>query len=1276
MLIKCARCGTENLEDSGFCRGCGESLGTELKCPQCGRINPQDSEFCNKCGHSLVEPAPETPPLPPSSEPTSFANGRYQVKKFLGEGGKKKVYLAHDTVLDRDVAFGLIKAQELDDAARSRIIREARALGKLGDHPNIMTIYDFGEEGNQPYVVLPLMPGGDVDDLIRKAPEHRLPIPQAMKIIREVCKGLGYAHSKGIIHRDIKPGNVWLSGEGTAKVGDFGLALAVDVSHLSDEGMMVGTYHYMPPEQAMGGEITPRADLYSVGAMLYEMVTGRPPFTGDDTVAIIGQHINSPPVSPNWHRPDLSPALAALIMRLLEKDPQKRPASATEVLEVIEAIEEGKAEKLSTEESKALAENPLYRRVFVGREAELRQLQSAFDAAASGQGSVMIVVGEPGIGKTALTEQLATYVSLRSGRVLVGHCYEEGSFSLPYLAFVEALRTYAQARDISQLRKELGTGAPNVARIVSDVRERLKIQARPQRDPEEEKYQLLQAVSDFLGSAAVAQPLLIVLEDLHSADKGTLEMLEHVARNLAGKRVLVVGTYRDVDVDRTHPLSAALAELRRLPKFARLQLRGLNVDEVRKLVSSIAGPDVSWGLAEAVHRQTEGNPLFVQEVVRYLAEEGVITRESGRWRAKSDTPVEMHIPDGLRDVIGKRLSRLSESCNQVLSVAAIIGRDFQLDVLQRVTSIADDELFKALKEAKKMAVVEERTKVGAMVNYRFAHALFRRILYEETIAPRRIRLHQQVARALEEVYKNRLAEHAAELAEHFSYSSASADLEKAIGYGELAAKRATDVYSFGEAVRLLEQALEVQEILDPEDTVKRCDLLLALGWARFYNHDYRHILDDEAPAALALAEGTEDTGRACQACLLASFALEGIGSGIALGTAEAARWVEALDRYALPDTIERIWADQALAGTRLAADDYAGMWPLSSQNTLLARKLGDASAFVSCGGDYLEYCPPTAEYVEEARQIANDMKQAWDKADPFSMAWGMQSTGSFFLRLGERRDGEAIHRQQMESPRLARLQASQYLFPSLRACYHMMDGQLQEAAKCYDDVLRLGPEMGAPLWASIYAGWIGPRLAGYLGWGREGLERLEEWAQVCGVFVPVPPRIRAYYLVCGGEKEEVVTILDEVADHYAAEPERASHRFGALVLLLETAVLAQHMRATEILFNLLAGAVYKTTGLYNPTCVVRHLGGAEALLGRYEEAHKHYKEAIKVCSGMKFRPELALTRLQLAELLLEHYPKERAEARERLDFAISEFRDMKMRPWLERALRHKEILKA
>jgi serine/threonine protein kinase/ribosomal protein L40E len=226
--MKCPKCQAELPDNAKFCGVCGQSLKAERVCPQCGHANPQDFQFCLQCGRSLVEPVPET--AQPSRQPTSFANGRYQVKKFLGEGGKKRVYLAHDTVLDRDVAFALIKTEKLDDATRTRVSREARAMGRLGDHPNIVTIHDMGEHEGQPYIVIPVMPGGDVETLIEQAPEHRLPLDKAIDIAKAVCRGLEFAHSKGIIHRDIKPGNVWLGADGTAKIGDFGLALAVDLS--------------------------------------------------------------------------------------------------------------------------------------------------------------------------------------------------------------------------------------------------------------------------------------------------------------------------------------------------------------------------------------------------------------------------------------------------------------------------------------------------------------------------------------------------------------------------------------------------------------------------------------------------------------------------------------------------------------------------------------------------------------------------------------------------------------------------------------------------------------------------------------------------------------------------------------------------------------------------------------------------------------------------------------------------------------------------------------
>ncbi|MFB3092021.1 MAG: serine/threonine-protein kinase, partial [Dehalococcoidia bacterium] len=194
---------------------------------------------------SSSPPRPSNTPAQLSDQPTSFANGRYEVKRFLGEGGKKKVYLAQDTLLDREVAFALIKTEGLDEVSRTRITREAQAMGRLGSHSHIVTVFDLGDHEGQPYMVTELMGGGDVEGVIEDATDHRLSLDQAIEIAKETCRGLEFAHSRGIVHRDLKPGNVWLTADGVAKIGDFGLAVAIDRSRLTTEGMMVGTVSYM-----------------------------------------------------------------------------------------------------------------------------------------------------------------------------------------------------------------------------------------------------------------------------------------------------------------------------------------------------------------------------------------------------------------------------------------------------------------------------------------------------------------------------------------------------------------------------------------------------------------------------------------------------------------------------------------------------------------------------------------------------------------------------------------------------------------------------------------------------------------------------------------------------------------------------------------------------------------------------------------------------------------------------------------------------------------------
>ena len=334
------------------------------------------------------------------------------------------MYLARDAALDRNVAFALIKTEGLDETARTRVAREAQAMGRLGSHPHTVTVFDLGEDDRQPFMVTELMGGGDVEALIEDAGEDGVSLEHSLEIARSVCRGLEFAHEKQLVHRDIKPGNVWLTAEGVAKIGDFGLALAHDRSRLTEEGLMVGTVAYMPPEQALGGEVTARSDLYSLGAMLYELVTGRPPFLGDSSVAIIGQHINTPPVAPSWHNSACPKPLEALAMRLLAKDPAERPGSAADVLRALDGVDTTAAVDGQLPKDEGASLDRLATGVFVGRQQEMGDLKAALEDSLSGRGRLVILLGEPGIGKTRTALELSTYAGLRRAEVLSGRCYE------------------------------------------------------------------------------------------------------------------------------------------------------------------------------------------------------------------------------------------------------------------------------------------------------------------------------------------------------------------------------------------------------------------------------------------------------------------------------------------------------------------------------------------------------------------------------------------------------------------------------------------------------------------------------------------------------------------------------------------------------------------------------------------------------------------------------------------------------------------------------------
>ena len=792
----CTACNQENRAGRRFCAQCGASLA--LACPSCGTAYEPGERFCGDCGKPLTDAAPPTNEAKPTSSPAraapspalpgSFADGRYAVRSFLGEGGRKKVYLAHDTKLDRDVAVAVIKTEGLDDAGLSRVKREAQAMGKLGDHPHIVTIHDVGDDQGQPYIVSQYMAGGAVDAL-----GHPIPLEQTLEIAKGVCRGLAHAHANGVVHRDLKPGNVWLAADGTAKIGDFGLAVALDRSRLTMAGMLVGTVAYMPPEQALGGETTPSADLYSLGCMLYEMVTGRPPFVGNDPTAVISQHINQPPVAPSWLSEHCPPELEEVILRLLAKDPGERPESASDVLSALERVDPAQ-KSASHSESNVL--DRLARGVFVGRERELDRLRKAFDEAFAGHGSMVMLVGEPGIGKTRAAQELETYARMRGAQVLWGRAHES-SGAPAYWPWTQVGNNYASSNDLTLLIPDMQNKGPELVRLFPWLREGLNV-AEPEQlaDPEAAQFRFFDAYATFVRAMSNRAPLLIALDDLHWADKPSLLLLEYVARELARIRVLIVCTYRDTDLSRTHPLSEALAVLNREAGFQRVVLRGLSRDEVAGYINAVANLTPKPELLDRIFEETEGNPFFLSEVVNLLTQEGKLT----------ESVSDIAVPDGVREALGRRLDRISEEANELLQVAAVVGREFAYDTLTLLGERDEDALLRLIEEALEARVIEEMDQPG---RYRFTHALMQETLLDELSTTRRVRIHGQVGEALEKRWGTRADERATRLAVHFVEAAmvSPRHAARAVHYAKLAGQQAEAQFAWDVAARHYESCL-------------------------------------------------------------------------------------------------------------------------------------------------------------------------------------------------------------------------------------------------------------------------------------------------------------------------------------------------------------------------------------------------------------------------------------------------------------------------------------
>jgi DNA-binding SARP family transcriptional activator len=860
----------------------------------------------------------------------------------------------------------------------------------------------------------------------------------------------------------------------------------------------------------------------------------------------------------------------------------------------------------------------------IGRERELGVLLDGLDETLSGHGGLFVIVGEAGIGKSRLADELAAQAREGGAVTLFGRAWEAGG-APAYWPWVQAIRSYLRGRDPTTVREQLGTGAADVAQMLPELRELLPdVGEPPSLDPEGARFRLFDATASFLREAGKAQPLVLVLDDLHAADVPSLLLLQFLAQQPAEMRVLVLGIYRDPELAPDHPLAPQLAELTRIATQS-LQLRGLPEAEVTRFIEASDELEPSAGLAAAIHRKTEGNPLFVGEILRLAAAEGGLA-----------------IPASVREVIARRLRHLSDACKRVLTLASVLGREFDLDALARVSERELDGLLELLDEAIAARVVGELP--GAQGRLRFAHVLIRDTLYDELPATRRLRLHRQVGEALERLYASDLDQRLTELAHHFHAALPTGDAGKAMEYARRAGHRAATLLAYEEAARLYASALEISETHAAGDKVERCELLLRLG-------DVQARAGDISAAKETFVRAAELAREAAMPELLARAAL-GYGGRFVWSRAWGDTKLVPLLEEALAALPEADSELRVRLLSRLAAGPLRDILPAEKREVMsqeavdIARRLGDPAtlAYALAGRNDANWGP---EFVEERLAIANELVEVAAAAgDGEWMYAGYDCRFNPLLELG---DLSSAHRDHEAGARLAELlrQPAQLWDSAVRAAQlALFEGRFEEAEVAVHETL----EVGLP--AQSANAQLAFDLQTYALRREQG--RLEEVIGVVEHAVhaypgyPVWQYVLADALVELGRMDNARRAFDACAVNGFSMHLEMQWLYSLCLLSEVCRELGDVDRAAE-LYGLMSPFARHNATLPPELCwgsVSRGLGVLAATISRWDEAARHFDAALEQNEAMGARPALAYTRYDYARMLLargEPGDSERAE---------------------------------
>lgn len=894
---------------------------------------------------------------------------------------------------------------------------------------------------------------------------------------------------------------------------------------------------------------------------------------------------------------------------------------------------------------------------FVGREREVAVLERILAETAGGSGRVAIIAGEPGIGKTRLLTEVAEQAASQGWLVLFGRTYESEGMP-PYLPFTEALQSHLRGIPDSRLVAELGDRAAELALILPDVARRLPgLPPLAALDPGSERYRLFEAVCDYLAALARGpgrEGLLLGIEDLHWADESMLLLLEHLGRRLRDAPIALVLNYRDTELQPGSPLARTIEQFTRLTPCEHLSLRSLDQAGVSLLLAGLSGSDPPPRLVDLVFNETEGNPLFVHEVYRYLADERRLFDDEGRWRL--DVRVgEVDVPRGVRLVIGRRIQRVSEGCRRALTFAAIIGRVFDFDLLREVSEMTEANLLDAMDEAERAHLVTSAPDRGGALMM-FTHELIRQTLAGDLSLPRRRALHLAVAEAIETLYKSNPGARAAEMAGHFLSGGRRGDLPRVISHAIEAAERAMVQAAYEDAARYFQMALDAHERSDGPDEARRCEILLALGLAIMKSGDTpRGDAINLAAAEAARTAGLPDL--LAQACLATARYWQCWPNARLIPLLEAAlASIPDGDSPRRSELLSLLACQRSWAGSREAS-------AAREEGIAMARRLNDVrtlafALFFAYSADipYLnrleQWLEANAEVIALAAELGDTMLEC---AGHCSRLHGALILGDLAAvdaaTEAHARLGEALECRQIMHPVAVRNVRALLVGPLSRA-----ERQEEEREKVWGQYHAVPDLVEAAAVHTLLLRWEQGRLADLLPDYRATAERQG---------APLVQSGLAFICAMQGDIPEARALMEHLGrDRFAAVRAHRDWPF-ALALLSQACSLVGDAGHAEVLYSLLLSRARYVASTYGANACLgstsRYLGLLATTLGRFDDAERHFDDSDAMNTRLGARPLLAHTKVDRARMhVARHDRGDLARAQALLEEAISAFEGLEM----------------